>query len=335
MTATALIPTRRYATLRDAEWTWIAGIVALECVVLAIVEPSFLTEFNLYVLLRGVAVTLIVAFAQLVVLAVGQLNLSVGAIGGMVAVCTGGMMEVWGVPSLLAIALGLLLGAAAGFINGTLTTRTGINGFVITLATASAFSGITIGLNDAKPFYNLPARYVAFGQARIGPFPLIGIVTVLVVAALALLLNRVLLGRQILAVGGNPRAASLSGIPVNRVVVVVHVLSGLLAAIAAILLMARLGSAQPSIGSDWLLPSFAIPIVGGVALTGGGASVPTTVLAAFLIALIDNGLVLTKADPYWIQFLLGTIILGAVGLNRLRLVGGARFTANRVAGARR
>ncbi len=319
MSATTVAAPARRLALPRGDWTRLALIVVLECVVLAVLEPNFLTEFNLYVLLRGVAVTLIVAFAQLVVLAVGQLNLSVGAIGGMVAVCSGGMMEVWGLPALLAIALGLLLGAAAGLINGVLTTRTGINGFVITLATASAFTGVTIGLNDAKPFYNLPAGYVAFGQDRIGPLPLIGFVTVVVAVALAILLNRMLLGRQILAVGGNPRAAALSGIPVGRIIVVVHVLSGVLSAIAAILLMARLGSAQPSIGSDWLLPSFAIPIVGGVALTGGGASVLSVVLAAFLIALIENGLVLTKADPYWIQFLLGAIILGAVLLNRLRL----------------
>ncbi|MEA2523805.1 MAG: ribose transport system permease protein [Thermomicrobiales bacterium] len=321
MSAMAGVAGRRLV-LPSAEWAWLAGIVGLECVVLAVLEPNFLTEFNFYVLLRGVAVTLIVAFAQLVVLAVGQLNLSVGAIGGMVAVCTGGMMEVWHVPTPAAIALGLLLGMAAGFANGMLTTRTGINGFIITLATASTFSGITIGLNDAKPFYNLPQGYVDFGQARTGAFPHIGIVTLAVAAALALLLTRFLLGRQILAVGGNARAASLSGIPVNRIVVVVHVLSGLLAAIAALLLMARLGSAQPSIGSDWLLASFAIPIVGGIALTGGSASVVNAVLAAFLIALIDNGLVLTKADPYWIQFLLGAIILGAVGLNRLRVGAG-------------
>ncbi len=316
--ATIAVPARRVG-LPPGEWTRLALIVLLGCVVLALLEPNFLTEFNLYVLLRGIAVTLIVAFAQLMVLAVGQLNLSVGAIGGMVAVCSGGMMELWGVPTLPAIVLGLALGVAAGFVNGMLTTRNGINGFIITLATASAFTGITIGLNDAKPFYNLPADYVAFGQARIGPVPLIGVVTVLVAVALAVLLNRMLLGRQILAVGGNPRAAALSGIPVGRIIVVVHTLSGLLSAIAAILLMARLGSAQPSIGSDWLLPSFAIPIVGGVALSGGSASVISVVLAAFLIALIENGLVLTKADPYWIQFLLGAIILGAVLLNRLRL----------------
>ncbi|HEY8445978.1 MAG TPA: ABC transporter permease [Thermomicrobiales bacterium] len=319
MNVAVISVSRRRGSWLQAEWVWLAGIVALECIVLASLEPNFLTEFNFYVMLRGVAVTMIVALAQLMVLAVGQLNLSVGAIGGVVAVCTGGMMEVWGLPTIVAIVLGLLLGTAAGLINGLLTTRTGINGFIITLATASAFTGITIGLNDAKPFYDLPSAYVRFGQGRAGPFPYIGIVTVVVVVALAVLLTKTVLGRQILAVGGNPRAATLSGIPVNRIVVIVHTLSGLLAAIAAILLMARLGSAQPSIGSDWLLPSFAIPIVGGVALTGGSASILNTVLATFLIALIDNGLVLVKADPYWIQFLLGTIILGAVGLNRLRL----------------
>lgn len=309
---------RGSVALLQAEWARLLLILVAGGALLYGLEPNFLTEFNAYVLLRGLAVTLVVALAQLVVLAVGQMNLAVGAIGGMVAVLTGGMMEVWGWPTVLAVVTGLGIGALAGLANGVLITRTGINGFVITLATASAFTGITIGLNDAKPFYNLPAGYVAFGQARVGPFPLIGVVTVVAVVAVAVLFSRTVLGRQILAVGGNSRAATLSGIPVDRVVVTVHVLSGVLAATAAILLMARLGSAQPSIGSDWLLPSFAIPIVGGVALNGGSAPVGTIVLAGFLIALIENGLVLTKADPYWIQFLLGAIILGAVGLNRLK-----------------
>ena len=304
----------------------LALIVAAASAVLAMLEPSFLTDFNAYVLLRGIAITLIVAFAQLLVLAIGQLSLSVGAIGGMSAVLTGGMMEVWGAPTWAAVIAGLCIGAVAGVVNGLLITRTGINGFIITLATASAFTGITIGLNNAEPFYNLPTAFVAFGQARLGPIPAIGIVTILVTLALAFLFTRTVLGRQILAVGGNPRSAALSGIRVEPIIVMAHTLSGLLSAIAAILLMARLGSAQPSIGSDWLLPSFAIPIVGGVALSGGGAPIASTVLAAYLIALIDNGLVLTKADPYWIQFLLGAIILGAVGLNHLRRGSGATST---------
>lgn len=316
----------RGRTLARAEWVWLAGIVLLECVVLTVLEPNFLSEFNLYVLLRGVAVTLIVAYAQMVVLTVGQLNLAVGATGGMVAVVAGGLMDVQGVPAIPAMVLGLLLGIAAGLVNGLLITRTGINGFIITLATASAFTGITIGLNDAKPYYNLPQGYVDFGQARTGPLPYIAMVTLAVGIGLAVLFNRTLLGRQILATGGNARAAELSGIPVKRILVIVFTLSGLLSAIAALLLMARLGSAQPSIGSDWLLASFAIPIVGGIALSGGSAPVLGTTLAAFLIALIENGLVLTKVDPYWFQFLLGAIILGAVGLNRIRAVRGDRPT---------
>lgn len=322
MSATTANPLQglRLRRLADAEWAWLAGIVVLMSIGLTILEPRFLTEFNFYVLLRGIAVTLIVAYAQLMVLVVGQLNLSVGATGGMVAVCTGGMMEVWGLPTALAIVLGLSIGVAAGLANGLLTTRTGINGFIITLATASAFTGITIGLNDAKPYYDLPKAFVSFGQGRAGPFPYIAIVTVLVAIALWVLFERTLLGRQILAVGGNRRAAELSGIPVDRITVIVFVISALLSAMAAIILMARLGSAQPSIGSDWLLPSFAIPIVAGIALSGGTAPIVETALAAVLIALIDNGLVLAKADPYWMQFLLGAIILGAVGLNRIRAV---------------
>lgn len=329
MSAATISPGRssRVQGWANKEWAWLAGIVILMSVGLTIMEPNFLTQFNFYVLLRGIAVTLIVAYAQLMVLVVGQLNLSVGATGGMVAICTGGMMEVWGFPTVIAIALGLLIGVAAGLANGLLTTRTGINGFIITLATASAFTGITIGLNDAEPFYNLPKRYVDFGQGRIGPIPFIAFVTVIVAVLLWILFERTLLGRQILAVGGNRRAAELSGIPVNRILVTVFVISAVLSSIAAILLMARLGSAQPSIGSDWLLPSFAIPIVAGIALSGGSAPIVNTALAAFLIALIDNGLVLTKADPYWIQFLLGAIILGAVGLNRLRAVREAKRAA--------
>jgi ribose transport system permease protein len=322
MMASAALPIRnqRLRDLARAEWAWLAGIVLIEAAVLSILEPNFLTEFNFYVMLRGVAITLIVAYAQLMVLVVGQLNLAVGATGGMIAVITGGMMEVWGWPTPVAIAAGLLIGTTAGLVNGLLTTKTGINGFIVTLATASAFTGVTIGLNNATPYYNLPSGFVQFGQARTGPFPHIAIVTVVVVIGLVLLFEKTLLGRQILATGGNARAAELSGVLVKRIIVIAFTLSALLSSIAAILLMARLGSAQPSIGSDWLLPSFAIPIVAGIALSGGSAPVINTVLAAFLIALIENGLVLTKADPYWIQFLLGAIILAAVGLNRLRAV---------------
>jgi ribose transport system permease protein len=297
-----------------ADWVALLGVVALVCLGLAVTSPAFLTEFNLYVLGRDLSITLIIALGQLVVLALGNMNLSIGSIGGLVAVLTGGMMEVWGWPIWLAVLVGLLLGTLAGVFNGLLTAWTGINSLIVTLATTSIFLGINLGLTSAKPFYKLPAEFKAFGAGRAGPFPYIGIVTLVVAILMLILFRRIVLGRQILAMGGNAKAAELSGIPVARVMVATQAISGALAAVAGILLMARLGSAQPTIGEDWVLPSFAAPIIGGVALTGGSISVVGTALAALLVALIQNGLVLLNIDPFWVQFLLGCLILGAVGL---------------------
>ena len=302
------------------EWSGLALAIVIGGVVLAFLSPNFLTEFNLYVMLRSFCVGLLVGFAQMVTLGVGQMNIAVGAIGGLVAIAFGGIMEKLGVPIVLAVPAALLIGAGGGLINGLLTVRTGINGFIITLATASAFTGINFGITQSIPFYKMPAPLVAFGERHIGIFPYLLVAPLIVAALLWLFFARTVPGRQLLAFGGNAQAAELSGIPRERVVVLAHILSGTLAAIAAILAVAQLGSAQPTIGADWLLLSFAAPIIGGAALTGGYISVLGTMFAVVLIALIENGLVLAKVDPYWVQFLLGALILAAVGLNRWRAV---------------
>jgi ribose transport system permease protein len=302
------------------EWSGLAVAIAVGAVVLAGLSPNFLTEFNLYVTLRSFCVALLVGFAQMVTLGVGQMNIAVGALGGLVAIAFGGMMEVFGLPIVVAVPLALAIGAAGGLINGLLTVRSGINGFIITLATASAFTGINLGITESIPFYKMPAALVAFGERHIGVFPYLLVAPLIVAALLWLFFARTVPGRQLLAFGGNAQAAELSGIPRERTVVLAHVLSGALAASAAILAVAQLGSAQPTIGADWLLLSFAAPIIGGAALTGGYISVLGTMFAVILIALIENGLVLAKVDPYWVQFLLGALILAAVGLNRWRAV---------------
>jgi ribose transport system permease protein len=302
------------------EWSGLAAVILIGAVVLAILTPNFLTEFNIYVMLRSFCVGLLVGFAQMVTLGVGQMNIAVGALGGLVAISFGGMMEVWGVPLWLAIPLALLIGALGGFINGQLTVRTGINGFIVTLATASAFAGINLGITESIPFYKMPQGLVAFGEDRLFAFPYLLVAPLIVAALLGIFFSRTVPGRQLLAFGGNALAAELSGISRERVIVLAHVMSGVLAAIAAVLAVAQLGSAQPTIGADWLLLSFAAPIIGGAALTGGYISVLGTMLAVVLIALIENGMVLAKVDPYWVQFLLGVLILAAVWLNRWRAV---------------
>jgi ribose transport system permease protein len=238
----------------------------------------------------------------------------------MVAIIFGGAMEIYGLPICAAVALALAIGALAGLINGLLIARTGINAFIITLATASAFTGINFGITRSIPFYKMPPALVAFGDQHLSAVPYLLVAPLAVAGLLGLFFSRTAPGRQLLAFGGNPHAAELSGISRGRVVASAHVLSGLTTALAAVLAVAQLGSAQPTIGTDWLLLSFAAPIIGGAALTGGYVSVTGTMLAVFLIGLIQNGMVLAKVDPYWVQFVLGALILAAVGLNRWRAV---------------
>jgi ribose transport system permease protein len=174
-----------------------------------------------------------------------------------------------------------------------------------------------LGITQAKPFYDIPAEVKAFGQARIGFVPYMSGITLVIIIGLAIFFYYMVAGRQILAVGGNTNAARTSGIPINRTIILAHIISGFLAAVAGLMWMAQLGSAQPMIGSTWLLPSFATPIIGGVALSGGGVTIGGTVLASLLIAVIQNSLVHLQIDPHYVQFLLGLLILGAVGLNQL------------------
>jgi ribose transport system permease protein len=291
----------------------------LGMLVLSVVTPAFLSTYNLFITGRDLSILLLVALAQMTVLALGQMNLSVGSIGGLVAIVESGLMVRYGFPVPIALAVGLVLGIACGVVNGLLVDWTKINSFVLTLGTSYVFAGINLGITHATPFYHIPNVIGSFGQARVGPFPVMAAVTIVLTLLLAGFLYQVVLGRQLLAVGGNSLAARLSGIPIRRAVVTAHAISGFLAAVAGTLLMAQLGQGQPTIGVTWVLPSFAGPIIGGAALSGGTAPVIGTVLAMVLISLIDDGLVLVNADPYWVQFLIGALILGAVLLGRTRL----------------
>jgi ribose transport system permease protein len=287
--------------------------------VLSVARPQFLSTYNLFVTGRDLSILLLVALSQMIVLSLGQMNLSIGSIGGLVAIIESGLMVRYGVPVPIALAAGFLLGTVCGVVNGLLVYWTKINSFVLTLGTSYVFAGVNLGITHATPFYHIPGEISSFGQARVGAFPIMAAVTIALTLLLAGFLYQVVLGRQVLAVGGNPLAARLSGLPIMRATLTAHAISGFFAAVAGTMLMAQLGQGQPTIGATWVLPSFAGPIIGGAALAGGSAPVLGTVLAMVLISLIDDGLVLVNADPFWVQFLIGALILGAVVLGRTRL----------------
>jgi len=300
------------------DWFGLTLLVVAVVIGLGVARPDFLSPFNIFVLLDTLALSTMIALSQMVVIALGQMNLSVGSIGGLVAVSFAGVMQVWGVPAPLAVVGGLMLGGLCGLFNGVMTARAGLSAFIVTLATFAAFKGINLGITQAQPFYGIPDLVKAVGNAGFGPVPVLLVPAALAALAVAWMFARLPIGRQILAVGGNMQAAELSGISVGRAIVATHVISGVLAAAAGMMAVARLQLGQPTIGDDWLIPSFAAPVIGGALLSGGHASVSGTIAGVALVTLIMQALVLFRVDPYYVQLLLGILILSAVGLARIR-----------------
>jgi len=282
--------------------------------------PGFLSPFNLFTVGRALAVDIVIGFAQMAALATGGMNLSVGSIG-VCAVMTGGyLMQSLGWPVPAAIAGALALGAALGWLNGFVITRTGVSSFIITLASANLYSGAMLILTKAVPLDRLPPAVGAFGKLKIAGLvsPLL-VIAVAVGSLLFVLYRHSVLGRQILAAGANARAAKMSGVPVDRVVTISHALSGVLAATAGMMVVARLGAAMPAVGGeDWLLPSFLGPVLGGTLLSGGSVAVVGTMLGALLVTTIRSGLLVMQIGNFWLQLYLGVILLLAVLADRYR-----------------
>ena len=316
--------------LRGSTQIGLFAILVVLWVVFSSLAPGFLSKFNLNSLGRSVAVDIVVGFAQMVVLATGGMNLSVGAIGVCTVMFSGYLMQVLGVPIPVAIAGTLALGALLGWMNGFAIVKTGVNSFVVTLASASLFSGGMLILTKAVPLNGLPPEFGAFGKSAVLGVPSLALVALGIAVGLYFLFKHSTLGRQILAVGANARAAEMSGIPVDRTIVFVHALSGALAAAAALMLTSRLAAAMPAVaGDDWLLPSFLAPVIGGTALSGGVVSVVGTILGALLVSTIRSGLLVLEIGNFWLPLFLGAFLLAAILIERGRAAYVAREQARR------
>jgi ribose transport system permease protein len=282
--------------------------------------PGFLSAFNLFTVGRALAIDIVIGFSQMVVLAIGGMNLSVGSIGVCAVMLGGFLMQSLGLPVPLALVGALALGGALGWANGLVITRTGVNSFIVTLASANLYSGAMLIATKAVPLDRLPPEVGAFGKLKIaGALSPLLLIAVAIGSVLFILYRYSSLGRRMLAAGANARAAEMSGVPVGRVVTISHVLSGLLAAAAGMMVVARLGAAMPSVGGeDWLLPSFLGPILGGTLLSGGSVAVVGTMLGALLVTTIRSGLLVLQIGNFWLQLYLGLILLLAILVDRYR-----------------
>ena len=299
-----------------------------------IVHRAFLCAQNFSVLSYEVSTSAMIALGQMVVLGSGAMDLSVGGVGGLVGVMAGWALVVSGFPIVAAVALAVTIGAACGFINGLLIGRldfSGATAFLVTLATGTFYAGVTLGLTGAIPYYNLPRHFDALSDNTIGGVPWMFFVMLIVATSLWFVYAKTSIGTQSLALGGNPDAARLCGVRIRRVLVVTFMVSGCLAGIAAIFYTAQFGAAEPTLGTDWLLPSFAAPIIGGTALSGGRVSVVGTVLGAVFLAEVTDALVFLNVSAFWNTFVDGAVILFAITLDVVRRRISLNFLVNRSA----
>ena len=292
----------------------VAGFVALT----AGTHGNLLKAGTLGALFRFLAVPMVIGLSQMVVLAIGQMNLSVGVLTGFAAMAGAWLMVAEGWPAWLAVIAAVVLATIVGVVNGLLVVLTRINAFIVTLATMTILEGLRYGVDGPGTFQGYSPGLVRLGQASLLGLPVIFLLAVAVAIVVAVFFARTVAGRHMLASGGSPFAARLSGVSNDRSIVLAHALSGLLAGIAAVLTLALSGSVNASIGDDLLLPSFAAPIIGGVALAGGIVAVFGTCLAAFLIRLVDVTQAQFNIDQSWVDLIVGGVVLGAVLVGAVR-----------------
>jgi ribose transport system permease protein len=301
-----------------------AALIAL-CVIMSFASPYFFTLRNIFNVLQGMSTVGIMAIGMTMVLIAGGLDLSVGSVLAIGAMVTARLMTFHGLHPWLAVLAGLAAGLAMGLLNGVLITRAKLIPFIATLGTLSIGRGIAFLLASggaSTVASNIPMRDagVAYlGAGYIGPVPVPVVIMLVLVAIAAVFLSNTVLGRQIYAVGSNPRAARLSGISVDRVQLFTYVVAGGLSALAGVITTGLLATASTNLGQGMELDVIAAAVIGGTSLRGGEGSVVGTLIGAAIMAVVRNAFVLLGLPLYLQVMIIGVVILLAVGLDRRRV----------------
>jgi ribose transport system permease protein len=304
----------------DRLFVVVSRLVALLLIVvtMSFLSPYFLTWSNLINVVRHAApLFLLSAGLTLVVLTAG-IDLSVGAVLGLSA-CLAASLITGGHPA-LGILAALGAGLACGLVNGTLVAYASVPPFIATYGMLWIANGLAYIFMQGEVIYGLPSEFRVIGAGFIGPIPVPVLIMIATLIALHVLAHKTPIGRGIYAIGGNPVAARLSGMPVQRRLVFVYAMSGLMASFAALVVIARTNAADVSLGEEQLLPAIAAVCLGGTSLFGGVGGVAGTAVGAIILALILNGMNLLGIGTFWQSGALGFIILVSVFTDQI--VGG-------------
>lgn len=288
-------------------------------VIVAFINSRFMTTSNILNILRQTSINAVIATGMTFVILTGGIDLSVGSILGFSG-AVAAMMLASGVNSIIAIPVALIVGLVVGALNGVLISKGKLQPFIVTLATMTMLRGATLVFTDGKPigtgFEANSKLFAWFGNGYVLgiPVPIIVIIVTFLVALFVLTQTKI--GRYVYALGGNEEATKLSGISTDKVKIFVYAISGMMAALAGIIITSRLSSAQPTAGSGYELDAIAAVVLGGTSLAGGTGTIVGTMIGALIIGVLNNALNLMDVSSYFQMLAKGSVILLAVLLDR-------------------
>ncbi|MGV3732976.1 MAG: ABC transporter permease [Microcella sp.] len=305
--------------------------VAIALVVLvvatAVINPRFLTPQSVKDLLLNATIVLILAVGQAIVIITRNVDLSVGSILGLSGFLTGTLFAtIPGIPIPLVFVAGILLGTLLGAINGLLVTLAGVPALVITLGTLYVYRGINNAWAGGREYFS-GDRPESFGNLSVDTvlgFPIITLIALAVLVVLAIFLSATRSGRDFYAIGSDPLAATLFGIPVRRRVMTAFLINGALAGLGGVLYASRFSSVGATTGTGLELDVVAAAVVGGVAIFGGSGTVVGAAIGALLLTTITSSLTAVRVDKFWQQAVVGVLILAAIIIDRIASLRTAR-----------
>jgi erythritol transport system permease protein len=304
-------------------------VLAIVVLVFTVIAPNFLAAANIEIMMKHVSINALLGVGMTFVILTGGIDLSVGSIVGFSAMVSGVLINegialplsdsiaypaVW-----VVILLSLFAGAVMGAVNGILVTRFDVAPFIVTLGMLYVARGAALLINDGNTYPNLVGRPELgnTGFAELGSGELIGVnwsiwIMIAVGVVAALVISRTPFGRHVLAVGGNERVAELSGVNVARVKTRVYVISGVCAAMVGLIIASQLVAAHPATGQFFELNAIAVVVLGGTSLAGGRGTIVGTIVGAFIIGVLGDGLVMMGVSSFWQQVIKGVVIVLAV-----------------------
>jgi ribose transport system permease protein len=299
-------------SLRDAGT--LLGLILI-IVVFSALSPVFLTAPNWINILQQSSINAAIALGMTLVIISGGIDLSVGPTAALSAVI-GASLMVSGVPVPLAIMASLGVGMLCGLFNGVLVAYAGLQPFIVTLGGLSLYRALALIYTGGNPIFGIPPEFRALTNGTVFGVPNPVVAVAIIALILWVVLNKTPLGEYILAVGGNEEAARIAGVAVAKTKVATFVISGTLASIAALILVGRLGAAEPTIGNLWELDAIAAAAIGGASLMGGKGSIVGTIIGAIILGALRNGLTLMNVQAFYQLLATGVIIIVAMLIDR-------------------